>query len=103
MGRLTWDKENGEWGLKNGYDMKKVPKELYGALCKLHEYEKSGLEPEEVRKVNDFSESQAAVYLAKYQEYAKLGVTPEQLLQIDKMYADRCREIADLERRMKRK
>lgn len=79
-----------------------MPKELYGAICKLHEYEKSGLEPEEVRKINDFSESQAALYIAKYQEYARLGVTPEQLLKIDEMYADRCREIAVLEERMGR-
>ncbi len=29
-------------------------------------------------------------------EYEDLGVTPEQLRQIDGMYADRCREIAEL-------
>ena len=99
MERLTWEKENGEWGLK-GYDIKQVPGKLYGAICKLHEYEKSRLEPEEARKVNDFSESQAALYLAKYQEYARLGVTPEPLRQIDGMYAERCREIAELRRRL---
>ncbi len=41
MERLTWKKENGEWGL-HGYDIKKVPTELYGALCKLKDYEEIG-------------------------------------------------------------
>ena len=52
MKRLTYEKENGEWGL-NGYDIKKVPKELYGAICKLHEYEDLGLTPEELRQIDD--------------------------------------------------
>lgn len=45
---LTWTKENGEWGLNN-FDIKKVPRKLYGAIYKLHDYEKTGLEPEEVQ------------------------------------------------------
>ena len=40
MSRLTWKKENGEWGLK-GYDIKKVPRELYGYMCKLKDYEEN--------------------------------------------------------------
>lgn len=36
-------------------------------------------------------------------QYEDIGLTPEQLLQIDKMYADRCREISELERRIKGK
>ena len=33
-------------------------------------------------------------------EYEDLGVTPEQLRQIDDMYAERCREAAELRRRL---
>lgn len=95
MGRLTYEKENGEWGLTS-YDIKKVPKGLYGALCKLHEYEKSGLGPDEVIKVNDFAGSQAALYLGKYQEYERLGVTLGQIREMDRLYAEKCREVAEL-------
>lgn len=31
-------------------------------------------------------------------EYEDIGITPEQLMQVDEMYADRCREITGLER-----
>lgn len=33
-------------------------------------------------------------------QYEEIGLTPEQLLQVDEMYADRCREIAGLERKI---
>lgn len=46
--RLTWKTENGTWGLKH-YDIKEVPRELYGAICKLKDYEESGLSPDECR------------------------------------------------------
>lgn len=52
MKRLTWEKPNGDWGI-NGHDIKKVPRELYGFFCKLHEYEKSGLEPDEVMALKE--------------------------------------------------
>lgn len=51
MERITWKKENGEWGL-HGYDIKKVPTELYGALCKLKDYEEIGT-VEECRKARE--------------------------------------------------
>ncbi len=47
--RLTWDKP-GEWGIKN-YDIKKAPKEIYGALCKLRDYERTGLSPDELKDI----------------------------------------------------
>ncbi len=50
MGRLTWEKPNGDWGLK-GRSIKEVPSKLYGFFCKLHAYEKSGLEPNEVMEL----------------------------------------------------
>lgn len=52
MGRLTWEKPNGDWGL-NTYSIKVVPRNLYGFFCKLHEYEKSGLEPDEVMDLKE--------------------------------------------------
>lgn len=47
MGRLTFKNDNGTWGLKN-YDIKKVPSELYGAICKLKDYEESGFSPKQL-------------------------------------------------------
>ena len=99
MERLTYENQNGEWGIK-GYDIKECPGGLYGAICKLHEYEKSGLEPDEVIRLDDFSGSQAALRPGKCQAYERLGVTPEQLKRIDDMYAERCREIAELKKRL---
>jgi len=66
MKRLTWEKENGEWGL-NGYDIKQAPGELYGALCRLHEYEKSGLSPDQLEEV-DRAFSEQAKELMHYRE-----------------------------------
>lgn len=61
--RLTEVKKNGEWALK-GVKWKKlctgkkitlkVREKLYGALCKLRDYENTGLSPEEVERVNGF-------------------------------------------------
>ncbi len=52
--KLTWSKPDGTWGLKN-YDIKKVPGELQGALYKLHDYEKTGLSPDEVESMKEES------------------------------------------------
>ena len=41
MEKFTWQKPDGEWGLYT-YDIKEVPKALYGAICKLKDYEKIG-------------------------------------------------------------
>ena len=63
MGRLTWKKENGEWGL-HGYDIKKVPTELYGTLCKLKDYEELGT-VEECQKAREKEEAVYPVYLGE--------------------------------------
>ncbi|MDE7436774.1 MAG: DUF551 domain-containing protein [Lachnospiraceae bacterium] len=68
MGTLTFCNEDGTWGLKN-YDITKAPSELYGAICKLKDYEGTGL-------------------------------APEQILEIDKLYRDRLKEIEDLKQRL---
>lgn len=68
MGRLTWKNPDGTWGLKN-MDIKEVPKELYLAVCKLMDYEETGL-------------------------------MPEQIVEMDELYADKCREAAKLQKEL---
>lgn len=50
--RITTEDSYGNWGLTN-YDIRKVPSELYGALCKLRDYENTGLSPNEVTKLKE--------------------------------------------------
>lgn len=95
MGRLTYEKPDGQWGLK-GHDIKKVPGELYGMICKLHEYEKSGLEPDEVEKVGSLIRCFVELYFVRCQ---KKEPAPDQLLDLDevyKIYEGKYRESADL-------
>lgn len=67
---LTWTKD-GEWGL-NGMDIKDVPNNLYGAVCKLHNYEIIGLEPEEIEMLDE-------LYLEKCKEVTALKKEIEHL------------------------
>lgn len=39
MGRLTWSKPDGSWGIK-GVDLAALPPAAYGAMCKLKDMEK---------------------------------------------------------------
>ena len=64
MGRLTWKKPDGTWGLANG-DIKAVPREYYGHMCKLKDYEETGLEPGRIEEVNE-------LYLEKCKEVNEL-------------------------------
>ena len=41
--------------------------------------------------------------LSKLAAYEDIGPTPEQLLEIDKMYSDMCREVAELKKQLKTK
>ena len=93
MARLTYKNPDGTFGLNNGYDMQKVPTELYGAIWKLKDYEETGLDPERVAEVNDFFNSQTAKILAELQEYKNLGLTLEQLKEIDRLYLEKCQEL----------
>ena len=45
--------------------MKKIPRELYGALCKLKDYEETGLEPDKAAEID-------AIYLDKCKEVNRL-------------------------------
>ncbi len=47
IGRLTWNKPDGSWGLKYA-DIKELPKELYGVAYKLMKYERLDLSPEQI-------------------------------------------------------
>ena len=51
MNRITYDTPQGEWGI-NGINIKDVPRPLYGAMCKLHEYEKTGLDPDDIYEMD---------------------------------------------------
>ena len=77
MGRLTEKEPSGNWKLKGvewdqlhaGFVItEEVCRKLYGALCKLKDYEDTGLSPADVERVNDFSQSQAHELLGKLQE-----------------------------------
>lgn len=70
--RLTFHSPDGSWGLNNGYDMKKVPSELYGALWKLKDYEDTGLQPDQIEQMND-------LYLDKCEEVNELEKQLEEL------------------------
>lgn len=68
MGRLTWKNPDGTWGLNN-MDIKEVPSKLYGAVCKLKDYEETGL-------------------------------MPEQIVEMDELYAEKCKEVAKLQKEL---
>lgn len=74
MGRLTEKDVCGHWRLKglpwkNLYEGTPITREtyeiLYGALCKLLDYEETGLTPEEIEKLNDFEKSQVGKMLKR--------------------------------------
>ena len=64
MGRLTWKNPDGTWGLHN-MDIRKVPSELYGVVCKLKDYEETGLTPQQMAEIDE-------LYTEKCRETAKL-------------------------------
>lgn len=85
--RLT-ESKSGEWSLK-GMDWeslqegktitKEMREKLYGALCKLKDYENTGLSPEDVERLNDFEKSQIAHLLKKLgEEREKHSWRPEE-------------------------
>ena len=77
MGKLTQQDDQGNWCLKGvkweqlragSVITKEVTEKLYGALCKLKDYENTDLSPEWVERVNDFSKSQAYLLMEKLQK-----------------------------------
>lgn len=63
-GMLTYYNSDGTWGLKYS-DIKAVPGELYGAMFKLMQYERTGLSPEQIIEMDE-------LYKEKCQEVAEL-------------------------------
>lgn len=55
MNRLTYQKPEGIWGVK-GIEWDEIPKDLcsrlYGALCKLRDYENTGLDVEKLETID---------------------------------------------------
>ena len=49
---LTKTNPDGTWNCQ-GVDFKELPDGMYGALCKLRNYEKSGFEPDDLDKVKE--------------------------------------------------
>lgn len=52
MSKLTFEKPDGTWGVA-GVDLKNVSGNTYGALCKLRDYEQTGLTPGEVQRLQE--------------------------------------------------
>lgn len=74
MGRLTQKDDQGNWSLKGvpwkdlyvgSVITKEINEKLYGALCKLMEYEESGLTPEELERLDE-------LYREKCEEIARI-------------------------------
>lgn len=72
-GTGTWSLKGLEWdSFKIGQIItKEIWEKLYGALCKLKDYEDTGLSPIDVERVNDFEKSQAGILLKKMNEEQK--------------------------------
>lgn len=71
-GRLTFENKDGTWGIK-GYDIKKVPNELYGAICKLRDYERIIINPQKLLEVDE-SYAEICKELAEYKKLEKQGL-----------------------------
>lgn len=71
MNRLTYKNPNGTWGMNNGFNMSKVPSELYGALYKLKDYEETGMSPEQLEEID-------RLYLEKCEEVNRLRAELEE-------------------------
>ena len=95
MSRLTYSRPTGEWGLKN-YEIKDMPKELYGALYKLKKYEDLGDLTELEDKLNRFDD----LYIIKCQEVRDLQELlhemEELLVEYRQKEADRANKPIDL-------
>ena len=62
-----WFLKGLEWGqLREGKVITKaVAQKLYGALCKLKDYEDTGCNPDDVERLNDFTQNEAVKLVQK--------------------------------------
>lgn len=90
MHRLTEKDGQGNWCLKGipweclreGQAItREVGEKLYGALCKLKDYEDTELSPDRVERLNDFEKSQAGILLKKLGEERRKYTDLEERLQ----------------------
>lgn len=80
--RLTWTKPNGEWGLTGitEEELKNVGSRIYAALCKLRDYEDTGITPLQIREL-DNEHTERCKELAKLQkQFNKLNKFEESQL-----------------------
>lgn len=84
MKRLTEKDNNGNWRLKGlrweavrggAVLTREVSQKIYGALCKLLDYEETGLDPDEIERMQE--------------DY----LPPEKWEAVDRAYAEVCREL----------
>ncbi|MEG0794140.1 MAG: hypothetical protein RR275_09275 [Lachnospiraceae bacterium] len=90
MKRLTKLDGNGNWHIE-GVGLGECNVKLYDALCKLKNYEDTGLSPEEINDLNTFDGSQAIMATARLQrEQRKHRWIPvsERLPETEYGYAD---------------
>ena len=64
MNRITWDEPDGSWGIK-GAKLEIFPPKVFGAFYKLMDYEKTGLSPKQVVKMD-------LLYTEKCKEVAEM-------------------------------
>lgn len=75
---ITFRNDDGSWGM-HGYDVRSIPGGLYGAAFKLMEYESTGLEPQDVKWMDE-------LYRQKCEEVAKLKKENDKLKNILSAY-----------------
>lgn len=77
MNRLTQRNEQGRWSLRGFFwdelhsgavISPRLAEALYGALCKLKDYEDTELSPQDVERINDFEKTNTAQLLKKLAE-----------------------------------
>lgn len=70
-----WFLKGLEWGqLREGKVITKaVAQKLYGALCKLKDYEDTGCNPDDVERLNDFTQNEAVKLVQKLNKDRKLS------------------------------
>lgn len=91
---ITYHTKNGEWGIE-GVDLSNLEPKVYGALCKLLEYEKTGFTPEEIEDLkmcmdieNDgYSGDQTLRCLIELMQYRKRQE------EFDNLYLEKCKEV----------
>ena len=78
---LTYMFPDGTWGMR-GYDIKQIPQELYGALCKLRDYEKTGYQPNEIPDISQIIKNITTSANSRNEETGERMITLERAVRI---------------------